>query len=638
MSSQPLELEPVPGPLQPHELPANVGFVAAPPERTRASMHTKTQFTSVEGFELHNSDALQFIEGGSRLEGGTADVEQATLFRASVAVKKFRIGGQSDRRRLQRFPAQGFVNELQITSELDHPNIVKLVGFVKDDRAGIAWLIFGWEANGNIRDFLSRGKWDLPERVALIQDVAAGLDYIHSQQPPICHGDMKSLNILVNSEYRAVIADFGSARKKKTASWSGWQRERGSYVSHSERAINVLSSSTQGTLTGPEWTLRWAAPELMSESGDPDLPSDIWSFGWVSWEVITDNYPFPDARAPGRIVLDIVRGNLPMIHQHTLLAQIVPLCSLITDCWRLNPIQRPAAADVLKALKWIPSTPPSPRTAHSPEVRSPELLWQLGRILFFQSQSQDWEAIAHLENSLTSSLSTGNIPLHASCLIHCGDVARHHSHYKEAENFYNRALTLYKELDSAIGQAYVNLAMGDLRRMQGNLDEAKEHLSAALEEGRRHGNNSLKADSLFGLGATYRLREPPSIVAARECFVEALDLYVAMGNERGMANSLDGLGLVSGDEGKFGKAITAFKLELKISSRIGCSATRAHALRGLGLAHANHGRHARARERLEEAAKLYKALDQASCEATTLAFLNAVRNEEALGKRCSRSR
>lgn len=174
--------------------------------------------------------------------------------------------------------------------------------------------------------------------------------------------------------------------------------------------------------------------------------------------------------------------------------------------------------------------------------------------------------------------------------------------------------------------------------MQGNLDEAEERLCAALEGGRRHGDTSIEADSLFGLGATYRLREPPSMGEARKCFVKALNLYMAMGDERGTANSLDGLGLVSGDEGKFGKAMTAFKWELRISSRIGCSLTRAHALRGLGLAHANHGRHARARERLEEAAKLYNAVERASCEATTLAFLNAVRNEEAMCRKCSRSR
>ncbi|KAG8926185.1 hypothetical protein FRC00_003157, partial [Tulasnella sp. 408] len=195
MSSQSLKPKPVRGPLQPHA-PANVGVVVAAPqiitESAQASMHPETAFWGLEGLKVHDLSALRFTKGAPRLQGGAADVEQATYVCEGnppvvVAVKMVRMGGQSDRRRLR-----AFFNELRVTSGLDHPNIIKLVGFAEDDRAGIAWLLFPWEANGNLRDFLSRGLWDLPERVALIQDVAAGLDYIHRQQPPICHGDLKS--------------------------------------------------------------------------------------------------------------------------------------------------------------------------------------------------------------------------------------------------------------------------------------------------------------------------------------------------------------------------------------------------------------------------------------------------------------
>ncbi|KAG9021737.1 hypothetical protein FS837_007017, partial [Tulasnella sp. UAMH 9824] len=73
-------------------------------------------------------------------------------------------------------------------------------------------MVFSWEKNGNLREFVRSANWELPERVSLISDVAAGLGYLHRRNPPICHGDLKSLNILVNAENRAVITDFGSAR------------------------------------------------------------------------------------------------------------------------------------------------------------------------------------------------------------------------------------------------------------------------------------------------------------------------------------------------------------------------------------------------------------------------------------------
>ncbi|KIO30879.1 hypothetical protein M407DRAFT_68732, partial [Tulasnella calospora MUT 4182] len=157
--------------------------------------------------------------------------------------------------------AQTFANELHILDGLDHPNIVKIAGFVEDITNRIAWLIFPWEANGNVREFLLSGKWELAGRVSLVQDVASGLEYLHSRQPPIRHGDLKSLNILVNSDHRAVVTDFGSALIQSEA-----------------RGFETSSGS------GPGWSFRWAAPEILNEE-KPCLASDIWAMGWIVWEV-----------------------------------------------------------------------------------------------------------------------------------------------------------------------------------------------------------------------------------------------------------------------------------------------------------------------------------------------------------------
>lgn len=48
--------------------------------------------------------------------------------------------------------------------------------------------------------------------------------------------------------------------------------------------ITIVTSSNQLTLTGPAWSLRWAAPEVAL--GEPqNLASDIWAAGWICWEV-----------------------------------------------------------------------------------------------------------------------------------------------------------------------------------------------------------------------------------------------------------------------------------------------------------------------------------------------------------------
>ncbi|KAG8893931.1 LRR receptor-like serine/threonine-protein kinase fls2, partial [Tulasnella sp. 417] len=153
-------------------------------------------------------------------QGGTAVVEAAILAPVNssnsqnpkdieyVAIKKLRLdAGNEDGRALGPF-----AHEVNLLNELSHENVVKIIGFVEDAQDGVAWMVFNWEKNGNLREFVRSADWELPARVSLIDDVVKGLNYLHGRNPPICHGDMKSLNILVNSRLRAIITDFGSAR------------------------------------------------------------------------------------------------------------------------------------------------------------------------------------------------------------------------------------------------------------------------------------------------------------------------------------------------------------------------------------------------------------------------------------------
>ncbi|KIO32423.1 glycoside hydrolase family 16 protein, partial [Tulasnella calospora MUT 4182] len=196
-----------------------------------------------------------------------------------------------------------------------HNNIVKVIGFVEDVEDGTAWVVLPWEKSGNLREFVASANWELPERVALIYDVASGIQYLHNREPPICHGDLKSLNVLINSKNEAVITDFGSA---------------------------LGASGETITLTAAQWTLRWAAPELLTGS-DPDLASDIWAFGWICWEVMTGGFPFEGGNDDVSVVVQIIQGKLPPVHGDGRVDQVTALANLMIDCWSLDPSKRPVA-------------------------------------------------------------------------------------------------------------------------------------------------------------------------------------------------------------------------------------------------------------------------------------------------------
>lgn len=58
-------------------------------------------------------------------------------------------------------------------ASLSHPNIIQLIGFVEDMPKGDAWIVLPWEGNGNVREFLKSGEWDVPERVSLVSATQA---------------------------------------------------------------------------------------------------------------------------------------------------------------------------------------------------------------------------------------------------------------------------------------------------------------------------------------------------------------------------------------------------------------------------------------------------------------------------------
>ncbi|KIO18916.1 hypothetical protein M407DRAFT_53039, partial [Tulasnella calospora MUT 4182] len=244
-----------------------------------------------------------------------------------------------------------FVNELRVLSRLSHPHIVEILGFVEDAGNRIAWLVFPWEEKGNLREFLRLEEWEIPERVSLIQDVASGVEYLHTQNPPICHGDLKSLNILVNSSNRAVITDFGSAhiiqQTPKLSSRVAVAADSAGHIPpkpNEHPQLHMNASNTALTLTGPAYSLHWAPPEVLNGEA-PDLPSDIWALGWIAWETVTGNYPFEELASEFDVTMRILEGRLPSIYDHDQLSQIFRLCSLMQRCWNPEPKEQPSATE-----------------------------------------------------------------------------------------------------------------------------------------------------------------------------------------------------------------------------------------------------------------------------------------------------
>jgi serine/threonine-protein kinase len=159
-----------------------------------------------------------------------------------------------------------FRREVEILSQLDHPNILRLL-----DHGTLAnrslFLVTPYIVGETLRQRLKREKQlSLADTVAIARDVASALDYAHDRG--LIHRDIKPANILL-SETRVIVADFGISR------WTSVER-------YAQITISGVSLGT------PEYM----SPEQIGAVGELDARSDVYALGCVVYEMLSGKPPF----------------------------------------------------------------------------------------------------------------------------------------------------------------------------------------------------------------------------------------------------------------------------------------------------------------------------------------------------------
>ncbi|KAG8912774.1 hypothetical protein FRC01_004904, partial [Tulasnella sp. 417] len=551
---------------------------------------------------------------------------------------------------------KSFVYELSLIAELSHPNIIQLVGFVENMEKGEAWIILPWEANGNVREFLQSGTWDLSERISLIQDTASGLKYLHSHQPPICHGDLKSLNILVNSSYQAVITDFGSARIREHVASA--EEDNISELAQGVLVNGVIAAGVTSpevkfdpstldlTLTGPKYSLRWTAPEVMMGQ-EQDLPSDMWAIGWICWEIITGKVPFDELGREEVIIHHTVTGKLPDIQEQTDLSQVLILCGLMSECWFLEPAKRMHASEFQQKVEMMPSTAPSGANSDSggQKERPAHHLFELGQIyslrgdektalFYYRSAVDDMVRKGHdLEVLLDPSTLhprklSGSVM--ASVAGGLGDMCRiigGSSLAPQAAQWLTEARDIYHGIGNYLGTANALLGLGEVYMAEEKLSEAVEAFQGAHEIHSRLRNDLGAADALKGLGKIYSAQARHS--EAEKVFVELNAIQSRISKRKGDADALLSLGYTYQAQSKFQEARKAFN-DAYEALPSGHNGEGAGTIFGnVGLLYQDQGRYDEAEISFHQALAAYDRADSATGRARTLLYLGKLYHAQA---------
>ncbi|KAG7600837.1 Protein kinase domain [Arabidopsis thaliana x Arabidopsis arenosa] len=300
---------------------------------------------------------LLFI--GSKIgEGAHGKVYQGRYGRQIVAIKVVNRGSKPDQ---QSSLESRFIREVNMMSRVQHHNLVK-VSLLLSSLSLLSILLLEytisiWQFIGACKDPLmvivtellpgmSLRKYltsirpqllHLPLALSFALDIARALHCLHANG--IIHRDLKPDNLLLTENHKSVkLADFGLAR---------------------EESVTEMMTAETGTY-------RWMAPELYStvtlrqgEKKHYNNKVDVYSFGIVLWELLTNRMPFEGMSNLQAAYAAAFKQERPVMPEG-----ISPsLAFIVQSCWVEDPNMRPSFSQIIRLLNefLLTLTPPPPQ-------------------------------------------------------------------------------------------------------------------------------------------------------------------------------------------------------------------------------------------------------------------------------------
>ncbi|KAK4475422.1 hypothetical protein MN116_002477 [Schistosoma mekongi] len=217
-----------------------------------------------------------------------------------------------------------FLNEISIMHQLDHPDIVRLLGVCIDANTikivtELAPLRSLLEC---LRESELRSSFSVPVLYKFSIQIARGMSYL--EECGLVHRDLAARNILVFSKDIIKISDFGMSR-----------------------ALQLGKSYYQSNLN-VNLPIAWCAPECIHESSFT-IHSDMWAYGITLWEIFTYGFT-PWAGLTGRQVLEMIDSpRFGRLDQPDCCPDPI-YDAVMRACWAHEPKARPTFAQLLGML------------------------------------------------------------------------------------------------------------------------------------------------------------------------------------------------------------------------------------------------------------------------------------------------
>lgn len=267
-----------------------------------------------------------------------------------------------------------FAAELAAVAHLRHKNLVRLRGWcVHEDQL---YLVYDYMPNLSLDRILFR-RPENPNseplgwvrRGKIVKGLAAALYYLHEQlETQIIHRDVKTSNVMLDSQYNARLGDFGLAR---------WLEHELEYNNQSRKISTKIDPFRLAETTRIGGTIGYLPPESFQKKSKATAKLDVFSFGIVVLEVVSGrraiDLAYPDDKI---ILLDLVRrlsdeGKLLAAGDNKLsdgsykLSEMEHLLHIGLLCTLHEPQFRPNMKWIVEALSDVSNPLPALPSFHS---------------------------------------------------------------------------------------------------------------------------------------------------------------------------------------------------------------------------------------------------------------------------------
>ncbi|KAL9234884.1 hypothetical protein vseg_009700 [Gypsophila vaccaria] len=283
-----------------------------------------------------------------------------------------------------------FINEVVILSQINHRNIVKLLGCCLETEVPL--LVYEFIPNGTLFHHIHYPSEDFPitwkMRLQIASDSAGALAYLHSSSSiPIFHRDIKSSNILLDDKYRAKLSDFGTSR-----------------------SVDIDQTHVTTRVMG---TFGYLDPEYFQSSQFTEK-SDVYSFGVVLVELLTGQKAIRSTLEEDRSLTSWFLTNmqnsllLDIVDSHVLQEgskdELFTFANLAMQCLNSDGKKRPYMKEVVVEIEAV-------RSLHVPGIDEQKRLESMKPVMSGTPQNKYYDGLTNSGTFYTENNSTAEMSL-----------------------------------------------------------------------------------------------------------------------------------------------------------------------------------------------------------------------------------